>query len=151
MRITPLPLEERIATGADYEVQIEHSDLTNAVVDGTQTLTIPIAAKMAVRLLRMVLDVAFKNSADATNNSLLVTVGDGGSANRFLTSTELNENGTEIPLKAGVDLEYPYTADDTIDVIFTPDSGFALSALDTGRLRLLFAFNDYRAIAPSIA
>lgn len=151
MRITPLTLEERIATGADLEVQFEHSDLTNAVVDGTQTLTVPIAAKMAVRLLRMILDVPFKNSADATNNSLLLSVGDGGSAARFLTSTELNENGTEVLLKAGVDIEFPYTVADTIDLLFTPDSGFALSALDTGRGRILLKINDQREVAPSSA
>lgn len=151
MQINPIPLEGRVAEGADIEVLITHVDLTDAVGSEAQTFTVPIAAKMSVRGVRIILDEVFKDVSDTANNSTAVIVGDGGSTSRFFTSTELNVNGTEIYLKSGVDIEYPYTVDDTIDITFTPASGKTLAALTQGRVRFQFQIHDERAIAPAPA
>ncbi len=149
MQINPMPLEQRVAESADIEVLITHEDLTDAVASEAQTLTIPIAAKMSVRLVRAILDVPFENTSSAGFDDLTVTVGDGGSATRFLTSTQINKNGSEVLLKSGVDIEYPYTTDDTVDMTFTPKTGATLLSLDKGRMRLQYKIIDERAITPA--
>lgn len=149
MQINPIPLEGRIAEGANYEVLITHADLTDAVASEAQTLTVPIAAKMSVRGVRLILDEVFLDTSDTANASTAVIVGDDGSTSRYFTSTELNSHGTEIFLKSGVDIEFPYTADNTIDITFTPTSGKTLAALTQGRVRIQFQINDERAIAPA--
>ncbi len=149
MQINPLPLESQAAAGGNYEVLVTHEDLTDAVASEAQTLTVPIKAKMSARCVRSILDVPFENSASAGNDDLTVTVGDGGSAGRFLTSTQINKNGTEVPLKSGVDIEYPYTADDTIDITFTPKTGATLASLNAGQIRFILDIQDARQVAPA--
>lgn len=149
MQINPLSLEAQAAYGGNFEVLITHEDLTDAVASEAQTLTVPIAAKMSVRCVRSILDVAFENSSSAGFDDLTVVVGDGGSTSRFLTSTQVNKNGTEVLLKSGVDIEYPYTVDDTVDITFTPKTGATLLSLDAGRMRLILNIQDARAVAPA--
>lgn len=149
MQINPLPLESQAAAGGNYEVLVTHDDLTDAVASEAQTLTVPIKAKMSARVRRSIVDVPFENSSSAGNNVLGVTVGDGGSVGRFLTSTEVNKNGSYIPLKSGVDIEYPYTVDDTIDITFTPKTGATLLSLDAGRMRFILDIQDARQVAPA--
>lgn len=151
MQINAIPLEGRIAEAGNFEVLITHADLTDAVASEAQTLTFPIADKMSVRCVRMILDEAFVDASDTANASTALIVGDGGSTNRFLTSTELNSHGTEVFLKAGVDLEYPYTTDDTVDMTFTPTSGKTLAALTAGQVRLIFQVTDERGVAQAPA
>lgn len=146
---TPLPLESRVAQQADFEVLITHEDLTESGSGTAQTLTFPIEAKMSAECVRLILDEAFEDTATAGNNTTLVEVGDGGDTDRFLTSTELNKNGTEINLKAGTGTVYPYTATDTVDILVTPKTGTTLASLNKGRMRLQFRINDERAVAPA--
>lgn len=51
--------------------------------------------------------------SDATSSSVTITVGDGGSAARYLGSTSANSTG----LTALVPTGYKYTEDDTIDIV----------------------------------
>jgi hypothetical protein len=51
--------------------------------------------------------------SDATSSSVTVTVGDGGSAARYLGSTSVASTG----LTALVPTGYQYTQDDTIDIV----------------------------------
>lgn len=150
MQINPIPLEGRIALGADFEVVVTHADLTDAVASEAQILSFPIKANMAVRCVRVRLDETFHDASDTANASTALIVGDGGGTNRFLTSTELNDHGTEIFLKAGVDLEYPYTVDDTVDLTFTPTSGKTLLALTQGQVRLHFKITDQRQVQATV-
>lgn len=132
----PLPNSSAGALGgANFEVIITHEDLTASVADATQTLTVPVEDKVSFEILRVILDEKFQDTADAANNSTAVVAGDGGSANRFLTSTELNVNGTEVNMKNGTGTALVYTTSDTVDFVFTPASGKTLSALNRGRVR----------------
>ncbi len=150
MRINAIPLEGRVAEAGNFEVVITHEDLTTATGGTAQTLTIPIKNKMSVRCVRAILDEAFLDSSDTDHVSTALIVGDGGSTSRFLASMELNSRGTEIYLKSGVDIEYPYTTDDTVDMTFTPTSGKAVSALSAGQVRLIFQVTDERAVVPTV-
>lgn len=149
MQLQPLGVEEAALIGATHRLILTHADITMATVDTAQTIeAVPVAAKMGVQLVDVRLKTAFQDSADAASIITAITVGDGGSTTRFLASTELNANGTEIWLKGGVNPNpqpYVYTAADTVDVVFlAPTSGKNLAALDTGEVHLYFKITDAR-------
>ena len=83
------------------------------------------------------------DASDAAFNVTTITVGDGSSVARFLASREINENGTEIDAHISANdintLPYVYLAADTIDIVFTGESGKALVNIDTG---VLWVFLD---------
>ncbi len=137
MKVRPLSIQEAFG-GFNHVIELTHADLTSTVTAGTPTQTIQAIALKAGDVIRDVafgLQTAFQDTADAAYNSLSFTVGDDGSANRFLTATETNLNGTEITYKAGTQTAgYAYLVADTLDVIFTSTLGKALSALNVGKL-----------------
>jgi len=140
-----LGLEEMAATGATHKVVVTHSDLTETTVSTAQTLTpITVANLTSWETKFALLRVPFANTADTGFNSVAVTMGDGGSTNRFLTSTELCENGTEVAVKVGTGTTLQYTTDDTVDLVFTPATGYALSALNKGEVWFYGVFRDGR-------
>lgn len=145
-----LPLEERIAQGADFVAQVEYTDLTpDVTVNDVLKLSFDVAAKMGVECKHMILDVPFQDTSSTANNSTTVTAGDTtNGANSLLTSTELNANGSYINLKYGSGTKNVYTASTTVDMSFTPKSGTALSALKAGRARFYFKVLDGRPLAP---
>lgn len=140
MKVQKLSNEEAAQAGFTHLVTVTHEDLTNTSASGTPTQTLePITVgagdlvhgPFALRLI-----TAFKHAADSAQNSTTVQVGDGGDTDRFITSTELNENGTEVLNKAGTGTLNMYTAADTIDLLFTGTASKALSDLDTGELHV---------------
>jgi len=135
MNVHPLPIETAAFLDATHAVEITYADLTAAT--NTQTLSpVVVADKLGFELVALILTAAFVSS-DATLISTSVTVGDGGSATRFLSATELNEAGTEVFLKGGTlantSLPYVYTGADTVDVFVTGTSGKLLNTHTAGR------------------
>lgn len=140
MTTNPLSIQTQARTGYTHEVVIDHSDLTAAT--NVQTLTVDVKAGQAVgkAFHRLVEDF---DSSDATLTSLAYTVGDGGSAGRFLASTQVSVDGSPIDYKAGALSDvYVYTADDTIDIAFTGTGGKLLSTVNAGKLRILLQIID---------
>lgn len=146
MKVNMLPIETQAATGANFEVLVTHADLTQAAANTTQALTFPIQPKMSVELKRMVLDVPFEDVADAAHLATGLVVGDAGSANRYLTATELNVNGAEVLLKAGTGTIFPYTVADSVILSFSSMAAKNLAALTKGQVRLQFAIQDARSL-----
>lgn len=148
MKVIPLPLETQLEKKATHVVEFGYADLTNATA--TQTLSpVVIAAKMGVEVVALELPEAFVSS-DATLISSSITVGDGGSATRFLSATELNAEGTEVFLKGGTlantSLPYVYTGDDTVDIFVTGTTGKALNTHTAGRGLLYLRITDARPV-----
>lgn len=150
MKLIPLPLEDQAARGGNYELHYSHEDLTETTANTAQVLTFPIKAKMSVKVIENVVDVAFKDASDAAFNTTTLIVGDGGDDDRLLASQELNVNGSEVLFKKGTGTDYPFTADDTVDLTFGSMSAKSLSDIDTGRGRLLLNIQDRRAVAPAV-
>ena len=147
LNVHPLSLEEQAQHQANVLVEIDHAELTDG--DASQVIALfPVAAKQGVRLTKAVLKEVFDSSTDTSIISTTITIGDGGSATRFLGSTELNPSGTEVFLKGGAlsapDGTYVYTADDTVDATFACTAGKLLSDHDSGRLLLYFQVDDAR-------
>jgi hypothetical protein len=94
---------ERLQGGYTHRARVTHADLTQTATNTAQTLELfSVPAGSMVKSLAIVLVTAFKDASDAAFNTNAVTIGDGASASRFLASTQLNENGTEILFAAGI-------------------------------------------------
>ncbi len=139
--------------GFNTLIEITHADLTTSVVSTAQTLqALTLAAGDVILDVAHILETAFQNTADAAFLACPFTVGDDGSATRFMSSTEINVNGTEILYKAGTQTAgYAYLVADTLDVIFTPTTGKALSDLDAGKLYLLVKIVNLAALKAAFA
>lgn len=138
MKFYPLSLEEMTEKGATHRGEIGFADLTAA--GATQTLNLAnIIAKQGIELRSIELVQDFISS-DGTLISTSITIGDTGSATRFLGATELNDAGTEIYLKPGAlnpASMQVYTAADTLQVFFT---GTAAKLLNTHTQGLLYVY-----------
>lgn len=89
-----------------------HADLTvtaAATNDVFQMVKIPKGA--------VIYDVTLRASNIDTGTALLITVGDGGDTDRFITSSSVGQAGGIARLNNEAGLGYTYTEDDTIDVL----------------------------------
>ncbi len=150
MKTYPLPTETTADKRATHAVDITFADLTAALA--TQTLSpLNVANKMGVELVAVELITPFVSS-DGTLISTSITVGDGGSATRFLGATEMNAAGAYVSLKGGAlnlnAVPYVYTVDDTVDVFVTGTATKLLSTHTAGAVRLYFRVADARAGTP---
>lgn len=150
MEITPLTIAESAACGFTHKINITYADLvaetSGAAFSIFPKLTeqsaplIPVGGRVSNVAVRVVtLFVA------ASMTDLSITIGDDGSANRFLTTVEVG--GTTSPITAGVWYEtyaavpYIYTVANTIDLVATA-TGAALSALTAGEMNVYLAYAD---------
>ena len=103
VQLVPLSVPEMAAKDATHVATVEWSDFTEDTANTAETFNLAIPAGTAVELVAMVLDTAFNASVGDTNHtgSVLLEVGDGSDADLFLTSTELNADGTEVFIKLG--------------------------------------------------
>ncbi len=100
-----LPNESKADFGATHVATITYTDLADAtnLAAGTYVISniCPVAAKQSVEMVAMVLVSGFYDTATNGHSSTAVTVGDGDSATTYMTSTELNTNGTAVYIKFG--------------------------------------------------
>jgi len=146
MIMHPLPCESQGQVGATHMAEITFADLTAA--GNTQTINLgPTVAKQGWVLEFARLVQAFVSS-DGTLVSTAITVGDGGSATRYLASMELNNAGATVFLKAGA-LAWPtglfvYTAGDNLQINFTATAAKALNSHTAGKVILYFTLEEAR-------
>lgn len=143
MTIEPLPLE--LSGHFTHKFVLTHVDLTETTANTAQTIAIlTVAAGQSVTDAAMILNTAFEDASDTALNSTTLIVGDDGDDNRFIASTELNENGTEVDYQHGVaaNMGHMYTAANTVDAIFGSMSGKSLSNIDTGQVTILLKVVD---------
>lgn len=143
-----LSSQQRAVHGADMVVRLTHDMLTGTTTNATaQTIAIlDVEAGVAVSVVKTVLKTPFKDSATAGFDSLLLEIGDGVDTDRLLTSTQLNENGTEVLQKIGTGVLYAYTSADTVDLLVTPKAGYTGAQLDTGEVWVYLRIHDDTAL-----
>lgn len=147
-----LTIEEKAATNWTHVTTITHEDLTDT--DTSQTLTaLNIDDDQVVVNVGAYLETAFNDTGSMT--SLTLQVGDGGDVDRFIgdnnggtpNADELHVDGTEITKSFNTGqgtVPYQYTADDTIDAIFT-SAGGNLNTLNAGKVHIYFEVRDISA------
>lgn len=108
---------------------------------GTDTIPANFTAALVVALV----DTAFVSS---TATGLTMTVGDSGSNNRFLTSSQLQSGQTPIAGVTGslAGNEYYYAAATAINAYFTSTTA-NLSTFTAGSMRLFFSVQDMGQLA----
>lgn len=158
MKLIPLAPSDRKNLLATHKVILTYTDVAalGASTTGTITLfpttgTFPIGTLARFASLQLV--TAF-DASDASINSLLIEVGDGGDTDRLLTQTELAVDGTEVLAKASAASSQPYAypVADTIDALFTVAGGGSplLNEITSGEVHLYFwvqDLNDFDRVA----
>jgi len=156
--VRPLTVNEAVAWGgATHAVTLDVADLTTTNGNTAQTFSVPVLAKQGASVVAYTLETAFQDTAPVTNNTLALTVGDGSTADLFLTSTEMCVDGTEVYLKfpeavynstgqaTNVTLaarSKVYTADGNMVLTVTPKAANGVSEMDTGKVTLYVRILD---------
>lgn len=137
---------------ATHKIIIYASDVAALGAGTTGTLVLfpftgTFPAGTTVRFAGINLKTPFDSTADASINSLLVEVGDGGSTARLLAQTQLAVDGTEILFAASA-LMYSYPIADTVDALFTVAGGASptLAEINIGELEIYLYITDMNRI-----
>ena len=136
MKVYPLNVNERAATGFTHRINITHEDLTETTANTAQTIAIfTVAAGDVVNDAALAVTTAFEDASDNAYNALAVVVGDGDDTDQYIVSTEVNANGTTVLYRAcAADAQLAYTAADTVDIVFPAMAAKSLSDIDVGEL-----------------
>lgn len=134
-QIEALPNNSRVQ-GFTHCFSFGEGDLTETTANTAQAFTVAIPVNTIIKDCLVLLDVPFEDTADAAFNSTAVTVGDSGSATRFMSATELNVNGTEITIKKMSGSATAYPAADTLSISFASMAAKSLSSLNKGKVRI---------------
>lgn len=102
-QLMALSVPEMTAVKATHMLRITYADFASCTNSNTSCVVTGFvaSAKQGVECVAMVLETAFDTGNTNYTGSCLMTVGDADSANRFITSTELASDGTEVFLKFG--------------------------------------------------
>jgi hypothetical protein len=143
-----LPANTKAATGFTHQVVVTHTDLTESTADTDQTIALlSVVAGDVVEKAAFKLVTAFEDASDAAFNDTNVSVGDGGDTDRFIASTEVNENGTEVDFAANANTTaYAYTEADTVDLLVESMNAKSLSNIDAGEIHIYLAVTKLSAI-----
>lgn len=141
---------DRLYHRATHKVTLDYADVAALGASTTGTIAIlpssgTFPAGIRAMMVAVNLITAF-DASDASINSLLIEVGDGGDTDRLLTQTELASDGTEVLFKASAASTQPYAyeAADTIDAKFTVAGGGTptLAEITSGKVEIYLWIDD---------
>jgi hypothetical protein len=143
MEVYELPNNTKAATGYTHKVVLTHEDLTTTTANTAQTIALlSVEAGDVVHSAAWKMVTSFQDASDSAYNTTTFIIGDDGSTNRFLSSTEANENGTEVYYKAHTNTApYAYTAANTIDAVVGSMVAKSLSDIDAGEVHIFLGVN----------
>ncbi len=122
---------------ATHVIELNDEDLTETLISAAQTNLIAIAANSVVKVKRLSLVQVFNENDSVLTESCLVEFGDQLDPNRYITSTEVNSDGTEVFVKApAVATFVAYTEATNLQVTTTPIAASAVVSNVQGRVRI---------------
>lgn len=141
MQIIPLNNQGRLS-GFTHRARITHTDLTVTATATAQVIPL-YTGKKGTTITRVATYVrtAFSDASDSAFNDSALTIGDTGSAARFLASQQLNVNGTEVMAKHGTGTLHTYAAAGSAAILnatFGSMTAKSLSELDAGEIDIFF-------------
>ncbi len=127
--------ESSLGFDRKWQFVVTADDLTTTTASTAQVITLlPLAISDIVRYVCTYLKTPFARAGDTAFNTLGLTVGDTATAaNEFITTQELNANGSFVVVSQSSNTVI-YTAADSLKATFTPTSGKPVSTLDSGEL-----------------
>lgn len=144
MKFAPLTIEERAASGMTHRLEFDVSDIPAGIATNTaytfNTAPLPILkAGMVVKRIHFYLSTPFKDASDSALNTTTINLGDAGSATRWMSGVQLNENGSEvITTFPGAAENTIYTGNSQIAIVLGSMAAKTLSDLDVGKFYCLF-------------
>lgn len=144
MKFAPLTIEERAATGMTHRLDFDVSDITATTATNTayvfNTAPLPVLkAGMIVKRILAYLSVPFKDASDVNYNSTTLSLGDAGSATRWMSAVQINENGTEVLTSfPGAAENTIYTANSQISLTLGSMAAKTVNDLDVGKFYILW-------------
>lgn len=147
MKFAPLTIEERAATGFTHRLDFDVSDIPAGIATNTaytfNTAPLPLLkANMVVKRIQQFLSVPFQNTADNALNTTTLTLGDAGSATRWMNAVEQNANGSFVSETfPGAAENTKYTANSQIALTLGSMAAKSLSNLNAGKFYVLFAID----------
>ena len=136
--------------GFNHRIVVDHTDLTNSTNNTTQSLTlITLPAGTVVKSAAYFLKTPFELSTNTSFDLTTVIVGDSGDTDRYINSSELNENGTEVLYAVNDASKLPFvtTASTAVNAVFTPKAANNLAQLDTGEIHIYLATADVTTLS----
>lgn len=116
----------------------ETTDNTAQVID---LITVPAGTLVASVATRVV--TAFEDASDNALNTTALTLGDAGSANRYMASQELNANGSTVVAKAQPStVPYATVAETTLKATFGSMASKDLASVDVGEVHIFLKLQD---------
>jgi predicted dinucleotide-binding enzyme len=147
MNVLKLSAEETRETQHTHKIVLTHVDLTQSADNTVQNITLAtLPAGSVVNACAIKLVTPFEDSDDSAFNSTTLVVGDADTANRYLTSTELNENGTEVLFKSGANENFANVTETAVVAGFDSMAAKALEDLDVGEVHIYLSVYDLTAI-----
>lgn len=141
-------LETAVAKGGNLLVKISYADLAAGVNNTALVLTLFTGDSpyQGFELDHVEVETPFADTSDTNNNSTAITIGDAGSAARYLGSTETNLNGSFVNLAYGTGTKYvpPTQTNAAVTATITPASGKNVANLKQGTLLAYFKVRDSR-------
>jgi len=124
--------------GFNYRFVIDHTDLTQGTDNTAQDITlITLPAYSVVKSAATFLKTPFELVGTAAYNSNTVIVGDSVDDDRFITSQQINVNGTEVLAKAqAATTPHAYAAATAVVAKFASMASQDLLELDKGEIHI---------------
>lgn len=149
-RVSSLSNEEKAAYGFTHRIDFSYLDIPAGIANNTAQVFaaagspsgwIGLPATKASDIVRRVelhLTTPFENTADAAFNATAISLGDAGSATRFINASEGNINGTEvIDVLPGASANYIYTAAGQLQITIGSMAAKSISNLNKGKFYIL--------------
>lgn len=143
-----VPIETAVEKGGNFLALLSFADIVAAVTGVGATvvnLFTILGAAQGIELEHAELLTPFVSS-DGTLISAALIVGDAGSTNRLLASTELNAAGAFVNLTYGTGTKYAPAANTVITATVTPTAAKNLNTLTAGKIALYFKIRDARVL-----
>lgn len=120
-----------------FKATITHEDLTETTANTAQVIDVlDLNDGDIIKAVWVNNKTAFEDDSDEAFNATGLTIGDDDDADRFLASSQLNANGTEIGRAVGIGAPFIYGADKTLKATFGSMTAKSLSDIDTGELEI---------------
>ena len=124
--------------GYNYRFVIDHTDLTTAADNTAQNITlITLPAFSVVKSAATYLKTPFQLVGTTAYNNNVLIVGDSVDPDRFITSQQINVNGTEILAQAHASTTpFAYAASTAVVANFASMASYDLLELNEGEIHI---------------
>ena len=133
--------------GFTHMMVISANDLTETTVNTAQTFVVDLRTESVINAVGLRLQTPLQNTGDGAFNTNTVSVGDTGSATRWVNAAETNANGSFITAPSISSTSAgPYAASQQFIVTVNAMAAKALNSLNAGEIHVLVNLRYTKAL-----